>query len=147
MPCPKSKRKEISLAMTFDTLNSTQDFQNTPFTVQLRIVVENKVVNLHLPALNFQLPSDGGYLMTIDGFIPQKIRSRDSVYQSSTLESDQTGPGYDLYLGNDGTIRVVGKGNQPIFPGGPQVTHAKTITYMLPFKCSKDSEEFPTIIW
>ena len=136
------EEKHFDLSMTFDTLNVNQDFQNLPFVVQLQIVIRGEVVYIHLPALNFTLPSTGGFLMTVDGFIPEKIRVRDPAYQSFTLESDQTGTGYDGYIGNDGSIRVVGKGDSPITPGGPQITHAKTITYMLPFKHAKIPKNF-----
>lgn len=138
--CSNSEEDEVKkfvLPMTFDVLNSTQDPQNTPFTVNLQFVVNGKVVFVHLPALNFTLPADGGSLLTIAGFIPKEIRARDAIYQSATLESDQTGTGYNLYFGDDGSIRVVAPGDQPIFPGGPQTTHAKTIPYMLPFNRAK----------
>lgn len=143
--CSKSNREGITLEMTFDVLNVVQDAQNTPFTVQLQIVVKDKVVYLHLPALNFTLPFGGGYLATIEGFLPKKLTPVDPLYQSFTLQSDQTNlptGSYDGYIANDGSLRIVGSGDQPI-PAGPQVSHAKTITYMLPFKRPCAPKNFP----
>ena len=128
MPCRDPNR--LSQTITFDTLNSAQDLQNMPFSVRLQLVKNGPIVSLHLPALNFQLPLDGGTLTTIAGFLPKKWTPVDPVFQSSTLEADQTGTGYDLYITNEGGLRVVGKGNA-IIPGGPQVTHAKTIEYFV----------------
>ena len=149
-----SDEERLTLSMTFDVLNANQDPQNTPFVVKINISVDGKIVNLHLPALNFTTPpgnldqgiSPGGSVATIEGFLPHHLTPVDSIYQSFTLESDQTGPanagpGYDGYIANDGSIRIVGKGDT-VIPAGPQITHAKTVTYILPFKRPKAPKNF-----
>lgn len=108
-------QKAFKRPMTFQVLNISQDPLDPPmqFTVTLDIVIDGFLVFIKLPALNFELPSDGGYLVTAAGYLPPNITPDDSVYASSTLESDQTGPGYDVYIANDGSIRVLAKAMLP----------------------------------
>ena len=102
---------------------------DSSFVVQLLIQRDGEKVTFHLPALNFIFPVPG-FVFTLANGLPMEIWPSDPVYQSNTLESDQTGLGYNLYIGNDGSLRITGLGGNPI-PAGPQVTHAKTITYLL----------------
>jgi hypothetical protein len=129
---PKKKEKFFTHAILLQTEDANRIPIGTPFIVKLKIQVQGILVFIHLPALNFELPVPG-YVFTAGQNLPRRIWPTDSVYQSNTLEADQTNlaqGGYDLYIGNDGSLRIRGKGNVPI-AAGPQVTHAKTITYML----------------
>src|SRR5579883_1167640 len=123
------QRVNFSHTILLQMENANRIPVGTPFPVKLNIQVQDILVSLHIPALNFELPVPG-YVFTAGDNLPRLIWPSDSVYQSFTLEADQTGIGYDLYVGNDGSLRIRGIGNNPI-PAGPQITHAKAITYML----------------
>lgn len=112
----------------------------TEVSIKLDIQVQDSLVTIKIPALNFQLPTEGT-ITTVSGQLPKKIRPTDAVYSSNTLEADQTATGYDIYIGNDGSLRIVGKGDSPI-PVGPLITHAKTITYLVTKICFKSPKNF-----
>lgn len=143
MPSSKNCAKVFNQQMTFDILNSLNDPQNMPFTVTLEIRVQDVMVTIRIPALNFIINDPaGGSVATIAGFLPKKIRPVDTVYEAFPLESELTNPpGYDLYVANDGSLRIVGKGDFPI-PTGAQITHATTITYLLPKDKVKPPKNF-----
>lgn len=143
------------LNVTFQVLDSALGALPSFFTVQVKIIVQGPIVQLHIPALNFTIPGPhenpifgpipgGGLLITSSGFLPQELRPTNSVFQSFTLQADQTNTppgGYDGYIARDGSIWIVAPGDQ-LIPEGPQVTHAKTVTYTLQFKKLRAPKNF-----
>lgn len=132
----------------------------TEFWVTLTIIKVGNKVTLQLPVINFQTgpvsSNDvftalvaGGYLYTLDGFLPKKLRPNDLVYRSYLVPSNNgmseafsfaqppstlpTPPiGYILSVTNAGAlvIQCAGKlGN--IIPAGPQILMPTDITYLV----------------
>ena len=150
----KKREKVFTHSITLALQDSYQIPYNNEFPVQLEIFVNNSLVTITIPALNFTIPNGnityplpqipeippaypvvsppGGFVYTVDGFLPKKICSTVASYLAFPLQSDVSVSGvtgYDLYLTLDGSLRIVGQGNNPI-PAGPQVCHATSITYL-----------------
>ena len=143
------------------------DYQGSPvkgtdFWVTLDVIKENDKVIIHFPVINFQTgqyannPSEqapvgisGGYLITVDGYLPYFIRPTEIVSCSSMGCSDSgtslpasyaqplnTYPtpvsGYILQITIQGGIVIQGAGTfGNIIPEGPQILLPTNVTYIV----------------
>lgn len=143
------------------------DYQGSPvkgtdFWVTLDVIKENDKVIIHFPVINFQTgqyannPSEqapvgisGGYLITVDGYLPYFIRPTEIVSCSSMGCSDSgtslpasyaqplnTYPtpvsGYIVQITIQGGIVIQGAGTfGNIIPQGPQILLPTDVTYIV----------------
>jgi hypothetical protein len=137
----------------------------TQFWITIEVSTDENTVLLQLPTINFQTisgPSDrnpvggvdipGGYIYTVDGFLPSKLRPRDLVYRSIVGASDngRTMPftfnqfpnfpipisGYIVSITNGGGLVIQAAGQaQNVIPPGPQTLLPSDVTYIVKAKC------------
>lgn len=105
-------------------------YQGEPFNLTLTVRVDNNIVSIGIPALNFTLPVDGS-LVTSSGQIPKRLRPQQSIPQSYTLETIGYGKNFNLYVSSDGSISIYDLGPATI-SAGTYNTNTKTISYILP---------------
>ena len=131
----------------------------TEFWVTLDIKKHGNLVTIQFPVINFQTgpvsPEDpypffpGGYIYTVDGYLPESVRPNDLVYRSLVAASNngtsqpftfvqppETLPippaGYILSLTNAGGIAIACAGIfGNIIPAGPQILMPTKITYIV----------------
>ncbi len=135
--------------------------ENTKFWVALNVLKRGPEVTLQLPVINFQTgqissenpnPSNvlipGGYLYTVDGFLPANVRPVDLVPRSvlagsnnglspvfSFTQTPSTLPeppvGYIVQVTNAGALQIQGAETfENIIPAGPQIMLPIDITYL-----------------
>jgi hypothetical protein len=134
--------------------------QNTQFWVTLDIVKQGDLVTVLLPLINFQAgemssdspfiinQSTGGFLQTVDGFIPKEFRPLDLVPRSVIAASNnglspvfsfvqdpatlpQPPPGYIVEITRSGELRIMGAGSfENMAPAGPNIVMPVSITYL-----------------
>jgi hypothetical protein len=149
---PQYSKHQIQLQSTdafYDLIPDTQ------FWVELTIVKNGPLVTIQLPVINFQISSSnpddfnivGGYLVTVDGYLPADLRPSDIAYRSYVAPSG-TGlslpgsftnydlplpvAGYILSLSNDGGITISGAGTfGNLIPPGFQIMLPTDITYVV----------------
>ncbi|HLX53362.1 MAG TPA: hypothetical protein VKR58_05450, partial [Aquella sp.] len=127
----------------------------TQFWVKLKIRKQGKLIHVELPVINFQTgptsPDDpftgppGGYLVTSDGFLPEKLRPTDSVPRSwvvpcnngvslpSSFLNTLPNPisGYILSFTFYGGIIISAAGQyQNLIPPGGQVMMPTDVSYL-----------------
>lgn len=132
---------------------------NTEFEITLLLEKVGKFVRLQIPLINFETgqiaPGNlsappavpGGYLYTLDKFIPKCYRPADSVFQSYVAASNDgltqeaqtifTGPypdpipGFIIQISNAGELIIQGAGKfGNLIPPGPHVLLPTTVTYL-----------------
>jgi hypothetical protein len=138
----------------------------TQFWITIEVSTDENKVLLQLPTINFQTisgPSNrnpfggvnvpGGYIYTVDGFLPPELRPRDLVYRSIVGASDngRTAPftfnqvpspalvpisGYIVSITNAGGLVIQAAGQfQNVIPPGPQTLLPSDLTYVVKPKC------------
>lgn len=173
-PCLLEHSIQLQLFDSFGT-----PVAGTEFWVNLTVVKNGPQVTVQLPVINFQTgPSDfanllpppltpdliplkipGGYLYTVDGYLPVNLRPNDLVYRSivaaandgQTLPYNFTQPvstlpkppaGYIVSITNQGGIAVQCAGTfGNIIPPGPHILMPCDITY-IPKPCRQLSKNF-----
>ena len=134
--------------------------ENTEFWVTLNIIKDGPLVTLELPTINFQtgqISSEspflinhqlGGFLFTVDGFLPKEVRPTDLVPRSIVAASNNgmspvfsftetaselpvPPAGYMVQVSNAGEIRIQAAGTfQNVIAPGPQIMLPCSITYL-----------------
>ena len=127
--------------------------ENTQFWTELLIDKKDDIIIIQFPLINFQVGPTGatygfpgGTLVTSDGYLPEDIRTADSIYHSYMVPSNNgvssaftyansTFPtpivAYMLGLTFFGGITISGAGQYlNLIPPGPQVMMPTTITYI-----------------
>ena len=145
-PLPEiSKVRNCNKCFNLKTKFTAQDinfiYQGDPFDLTLTIRVENGIVFIGIPALNFTLPVDGS-LVTSSGEIPKKLRPQQAIPQSYTLETIGYGQNFNLYVKNDGSLSIYAIGPN-LIPAGTYNTNSKTISYILPCFKIKPPKNYP----
>ena len=161
-----TKKNSTSCKKRCATFNHKMQFQlydgfgipveNTQFWTELLINKKDNIIIIQFPLINFQVgptgatddfnPVPGGTLVTSDGYLPEDIRTADSVYRSYMVPSNNgvssaftyansTFPnpitGYVIGLTFYGGITISGAGQYlNLIPPGPQVMMPTTITYI-----------------
>lgn len=156
--------KTFSLEMTqnviFDTQDSLQIPQNTPFSASVTISVSGNTVSVAIPSLTFSLPVDhspivppqvpgydaigpfsiqaGGYVYTRSGFVPQQYRPAAGAGVSTPVNSTSPSPGLIALVSQEGNIRFAanasytnGPAYYPLYTSGSITTDAVTVSYPL----------------
>ena len=130
--------------------------KDTEFWVTINIVKNNDKVTIHIPTINFQTGNtpqgsgiSGGYIITVDGYLPHFVRPTEIISCSSIGCSDSgtslpasyaqplnTYPtpvsGYIIQITIQGGIVIQGAGTfGNIIPQGPQILLPTDVTYLL----------------
>ncbi len=122
----------------FDPALRTRIPLNVPFKLTVQIQVVNRMVTIRVPAFNFNLVNPKtektvtGFVYTQSGNLPRKLWPADVVPEAFVILSDGTGQGYQLSIGPDGSFNISARDSNAISPGGDQVLHATTISYLIP---------------
>jgi hypothetical protein len=113
------------------------------FEANIQITTIGNQVYIEIPALNFTIPETqnqcyldtasippppGGYVTTIDGFLPNKILPNSVFPLTFTIQSSEypaiqdppvavQGINYELQIDTEGRIKIAGQGFNPIPPG------------------------------
>jgi hypothetical protein len=135
---------------------NTRNLIGEPFAVDLDIRVDDTQVTIKVPALSFNLaipdPNDGhstpvpGFVITVANNLPTPLWPATLIPVQGFMGGQQTSPnGYQWAIGADGSLLIGGansnsgdvvfnNGQNPINPGGGQLTTPTVIVYTIPAK-------------
>lgn len=132
--------------MTMQVQDQFGEFIGEPFDIVLLVNVNGNQVTIQVPVINVVIDSGstGGVIATVNNFLPKCLWPETLVFLAYEQKYDQSAfpdtTELSLFVGNDGSIRIVSSVNYlSLIQDGPLITMPTSVTYIvLREKCTME---------